>query len=144
MVSESLPQSVLEERSFVMPVSSKENDRRRNERVTVRNHVFALSKQPDEQLATVVDLSLEGLSMVYVCDRSRKAEIRLLDLFTVEDDCSLKNVPAQIIYDYEIDLSKNGFPEAKRKCGARFCQLTSLQRFQLSIFLMLMSWRGGQ
>ena len=116
---------------------NKSDERRKHDRITIKNNVFTAMSPDSRQKCVVLDISVGGLSLRYyegselikqiVDDKSVR-----LDLFIDKGDLCLSQIPFKTVYDAEIKSELPLDSVTIRKRGVKFGRLSKDQRSKLN------------
>ena len=120
-----------------MAKRNRSNERRKHDRITIKNNVFTALGADSKQKCVVLDISVGGLSLRYyegselikqiTDDKSSK-----LDLFIEKGDLCLSQIPFKTVYDAEIENELPLESVTIRKRGVKFGRLSRDQRSKLN------------
>ena len=110
-----------------------ETERREFKRLLPRDVTFAVFRPHFSNLGKVKDISIGGLSLEYVLNKTKNTGFSEIDIFLTDDFFYLRRIPSKIIYDREIDEESRSV--ITMRCGLQFDDLTPTQTSQLEYFL---------
>jgi len=110
-----------------------ETDRRKFKRLLPRDLTYAVFRPHFSNLGKVKDISLGGLALEYVLNKTKNKGSSEIDIFLTDDSLYLPRIPSKIIYDREIDEEYRSVK--KKRCGLQFGDLTPTKKSQLEYFI---------
>jgi hypothetical protein len=102
-----------------------------------KSHFFRLGKSKIVELGPVVNISVGGLSALYVNRKVRPAKSNLLSIRTSKDNVKIDDFLFQIVSDHETIILPGAGPV--RKCGIKFDKLSENQISSLENFIQIYS-----
>lgn len=114
--------------------------RRRQDRFQVRSSAFVVYNS--NKLGRIVDISMHGLSFSHVESDRSPGELRELDIFLIDSDFYLENVPIEtssIVKTYQPDFSSIYLG----RYSVQFGKLTKNQRSQLEFLIRNHTTQGA-
>lgn len=117
-------------------------EQRRHKRYQVPTGLFVALGPNDTILGQILDISMGGLAFRYL-DSKKPTDCSYLNIFLIEHDFCLGNVPITSVSDYEIDNTVvckivDGVPlscRAMKRSSVQFGELTYHQRYQIEGFI---------
>lgn len=111
-------------------------ERRKYRRFKVNPGAYVVFTPNPNVPCRIVDISTDGLAVLFV-EGEEDFEGKSLELTILMDneDCSLRNLPFEIISDFEMLSSVSSGEPPARRLGLRFGELTPTQRLQLEQFI---------
>ena len=88
-----------------------------------------------DRLGQILDMGMRGLTFRYIAQRKPSKDSSMLDIFTVDHDFFLRQIPFTTVADQE---TREDIPYSRlkiRKCSVKFGLLTPFQKSQLTYFL---------
>ena len=116
-------------------------DRRKRKRFKVKDNVFAVFHSDLIKVASLIDLSMDGLAFEEQLDGETGlvGSIYGLDIFCADDDCSeeqsVQNIPFNIVSEADIIVPDTSNETSMRRCSVKFDRLSYLQQAHLEFFL---------
>jgi hypothetical protein len=118
-----------------MIAEGKRNERRGNKRFHASMGAFAVLGPHANKVGRVVDISLGGLAFRHVDRKAPLSGLNQLDVFMVDGDFHVNNIPFQTVSDYEVVKGGPLTSLTTRQSGLRFGRLTPTQRTLLEYFI---------
>ncbi len=88
-----------------------------------------------EKIGRVMDISINGLSFIYLSAEGKDEYPLQVDIFLTENGYHLYRIPCRIVYDHQIIKDKTEFASKYRRCGLSFEELTEKKENELKRFL---------
>ena len=118
-----------------MPKMQVRIERRKYKRFQVPIGAFIVLGPDSTKLGRIVDVSMVGLGFHHIDRKEPLDELRVLDLFHVDNGFFLKEIGFQTIWDLELRKGPFGLWVARRT-GLQFGELTHGQIAQLKHFIL--------
>jgi hypothetical protein len=109
-------------------------ERRKNTRFKVHNGAYVAVGTHYDKVGRIMDISMSGLSFLYVGDKERTQGSHA-NIFFTEANFYLEKVPADTIVDLEITDESRAASSPVRRCGLKFGTLTPNERSQVEFFI---------
>lgn len=126
-------------------VIERQVDRRKHKRYTFEEKAFVVLRPKFIKIGKVDDISLYGVSMIYIepefnnieHDNNNKSNGEEIDIIFTENKIHLANIRCRIAYDMrEEDLETEAVIKFDyRRCGFEFKHLTMEQKEQLQVII---------
>lgn len=94
---------------------------------------FKLGKSRAAQSAQIIDLSTGGLSFQYTAHDMWRLDSNKLSISNLFDETKIDNIPFTAVSDFSISRVASSL--LLRRCGVKFGELTSMQKYQLHVFI---------
>ncbi|MGD9125620.1 MAG: PilZ domain-containing protein [Desulfarculaceae bacterium] len=118
-------------------------ERRKHTRYTPSEKAYAVFRPGFETMGRVMDISQGGVSFEYLSSIDQNGAKASMDLFLMDTDFRLTQVPCQVAYDHLISQGRTtGKGMALRRCAVMFKDLDEYQQRQLGFFLR--NYVGGE
>ena len=104
--------------------SKKREERRRKNRIRIKEGAFAVFNRPDPMIGVITDISENGLAFVYSSQEREQSISRYLSILLVEDGLEIRGLPIRTRWESKISSTS-------RKKGVQFQRLNKKQRSQL-------------
>jgi len=120
-----------------MAYRKKSDERRKHDRITIKNNLFTALGPDSNQKCVVLDISEGGLSLRYyegsdlIKDIADEKSVKL-HLFIDKGDLYLSQIPFKTVYNAEIKSELPLHSVTIWKRGVKFGRLTKDQRSQLN------------
>lgn len=118
-------------------IRGSQNERRAYHRSRIsEGTLFVRNSESANELGSILDISLGGLSFVYSDNGTTLNESNRMDIASVNRDLIIYQLPYQNVNDFEY---ASGYPfeiQRRRRRGIRFCDLTSKQLEQIKMLLL--------
>jgi hypothetical protein len=118
----------------------KEMDKRKNERLLVKEEVVVALRNKSSRIGRVKDVSMGGLSFEHIYDDDLEKEPLQRDISLWVNEFSIAGIPCSVVYEIPIsDPPEYDFLTIRfktRRCGVQFNTLTEDQRARLGFFLL--------
>ena len=110
-------------------------ERRKYKRFKAAQGVYAVLGPAASKLGQIKNISMGGLAFKYLADEARSNGANELDIIIRQNFHSVKNIPIQSVFDFEI-ARENAFSTVRlRQQGVQFGELTSDQTSKLEFIL---------
>ena len=109
-------------------------ERREYERYKVSNDTSVLLKNDNSQVGQLLNISVDGLALIYVTGDKRIQGWFDIYLFG-RDHFFLNKIPFRVISDSLIEDMTLFRTMTKKRCGGQFGELTHVQRSHLDYFI---------
>ncbi len=117
-------------------------ERRRHKRFKIKESAFAefhkcrlfkVGKPRLAKSAPIIDISLGGLGFQYASQDMWPVNFETLTISKASDEIGISNVPFKAVSDFCTSI----LPDSKsmRRCGVKFCELSSEQKTDLHAFI---------
>jgi hypothetical protein len=112
-------------------------ERRKYDRYVAPNNAFAALGPNITTVGRVREISLGGVRLEYISDRSTIADSREVEIFIAGNGFLLPGIPCRLIYDVPLSTIGQAYdlPFITKKCGLAFDNLSKDQHSQLKYFL---------
>lgn len=112
-------------------------EKREHDRYRVPPNTFVVLGQKISRVGKVKEISLGGLGLEYVSDRSTIVEPRQVEIFIAGNGFHLSGIPCRLIYDLPRSTMSqtDALPFITKKCGLAFDQPSEEQHSQLQYFI---------
>jgi hypothetical protein len=104
--------------------SRKTEERRKRNRIRIKEGAFAVINKPDPMIGVITDISENGLAFVYSTQEKELTISRYLNILLVEDGLEIRGLPVRTRWESKISSTS-------RKKGVQFQRLNKRQRSQL-------------
>jgi hypothetical protein len=104
--------------------SRKTEERRKRNRIRIKEGAFAVFNKPDPMIGVITDISENGLAFVYSSQEKELSISRYLNILLVEDGLEIRGLPIKTRWESKISSTS-------RKKGVQFQRLNKRQRSQL-------------
>ena len=104
--------------------SRKTEERRKRNRIRIKEGAFAVINKPDPMIGVITDISENGLAFVYSSQEKELSISRYLNILLVEDGLEIRGLPIKTRWESKISSTS-------RKKGVQFQRLNKRQRSQL-------------
>ncbi|MBI5603821.1 MAG: PilZ domain-containing protein [Deltaproteobacteria bacterium] len=113
------------------------SDRRKYNRYVPPNNTFAALGPNFTTVGRVREISLGGVGLEYITDRSLTGNPAQVDIFLSENGFHLSKIPCRVVYDLHLSPPPpdEEAPFITKKCGLAFGPLLENQTSQLKDFL---------
>ena len=120
-----------------MAKRNKSDERRKHDRITIKNNVFTSLGADTKQKCVVLDISVGGLSLRYYEGSELIKQVTddkptKLDLYIDKGDLCLSQIPFKTVYDDEVENELPLDSVTIRKRGVKFGRLSKDQRSKLN------------
>jgi len=105
-------------------------ENRKCNRYYIINDIYVIIDKKDDNLAKVKNLSLGGLALQHLSDHKIAKQDITLDIFDIETESTIENIPGQIVYEKESDKF-NTKDRCYNRCGVKFDALMDMQKQQI-------------
>jgi len=113
-------------------------ERRKYTRFSVSNNTFSALGREFETIGKVIDISIKGLTLSYICESNKVVLDRgfsQIDIFLLGNTFYLSKVPCKIVHEIQDPKSMKENGIVIRQCGLQFGKLSKSQSEQLELFI---------
>ena len=111
-------------------------ERRKFKRFKVKSGAFVVFTPNPNLPCRIVDISMDGIAVLFVEDEDDiEGKSHELTILMDNEDFSLRNLPFEIISDFEMLTGLSSGEPPARRLGLKFGELTPAQRLQLEQFI---------
>lgn len=111
-------------------------ERRKFKRFKVKSGAYVVFTPNPNLPCRIVDISMDGIAVLFLEDgEDLEGKSHELTILMDNEDCSLRNLPFEIISDFEILSGLASGEPMGRRLGLKFGELTPAQRLQLEQFI---------
>ena len=110
------------------------SERRQELRMQAQRRAYAILHPGFTRVGRIIDVSMGGLSFWYSEGNMPPAEASKVDIY-LDISKYLEGIPCKIVYDVQIPKRSLPYPEAARRIGLQFGELTHEQKSKLEYFI---------
>lgn len=111
------------------------SERRKHERLKVKEDVVAVSISGDNKVGKIKDISKGGIALLFRKDDAQTKPSMKVDILSVGDDFYLRNLPVKTVLGTQIAINGAADDLPKWRLGLQFEKLTYYQKLLLNFFL---------
>ncbi len=111
-------------------------ERRRHNRFQVEDGAYAAIRPQYDKIGQIIDVSRGGLAFRCMVSGSHEGESSEMDIFLIGDGFYLDKVPFKTVSDQGMPKRLSPGPQAMRRCGVQFGELTQTQALKLEEFIL--------
>jgi hypothetical protein len=113
----------------------KNMESRKNLRFRTQDNCYAVLSENYSKIGKICDISLDGLTFRYLAWEMAAKASSHVDIFLLNNEFYLCNIPCKIIYETEEESFGIAFLPQMFRCGLQFGECTESQSEQLDYFI---------
>lgn len=117
-----------------MPSVSQQSERRKHERLKVKNLAIAVPNNPASHVARIVNISKGGMAVRYLDQSDWLGNADAIDIL-VNGDFFMTNIPIKNVYDFKVKDHVSFSIIIERQCCLQFSSLSTEQESRLDEFI---------